>query len=514
MKKFYGFLAFLLILLIAAGCSDTESSSKKDNKAKGASEAGGTLNIAYDAEPATLDVQITGNTQAKDVGRSVFESLVILDNEGNVKPDLAEKIEISDDKKIYTFDIRKGVKFHNGKELTADDVIASLNRWIKLSSLGKTNFEGAEVKKTGDLQVALHLKTPMVNTLNLLADPIPAAAIYPKEIVERAPDEGTDQIIGTGPYKLKEWKQNQHVILEKFNEYSSEGREIKKAAQLDTIQFNIITDESTRISGLTTGQFDIAYNISPDNTKQTKSLPNVENKVSPGGFVGTFYNTKNGLFSNLKARKAINALIDSEAILTSSYGDPEYYDLTSSIVSKDFPNYYSEAGAEAYNLADPDKAKQLLKEAGYQNEEIIILTTRDWKDTYTASLVLQQQLESIGIKVKLKVYDTATLLSTWQSEKDWDLVTVSWAGRATIFQGFWTSGGAPTEKSQKYLDAIKAKPTIEEARKEIDATQQYVWDELPFTLIGHKKQISAISKNLKGYDFNLGPIFYNITKSN
>ncbi|MCG0040901.1 ABC transporter substrate-binding protein, partial [Escherichia coli] len=99
------------------------------------------------------DPQITGNSSVKDAARNIYEGLVIFDSKGNVEPDLAEKIDISDDKKVYTFQLRKGVKFHNGKEMTADDAEASINRWIKLSSLGKTNFVGAQVKKTGDYTV-------------------------------------------------------------------------------------------------------------------------------------------------------------------------------------------------------------------------------------------------------------------------------------------------------------------------------------------------------------------------
>ncbi|MDF2015204.1 hypothetical protein P2R53_25980 [Priestia megaterium] len=85
------------------------------------------------------------------------------------------------------------------------------------------------------------------------------------------------------------------------------------------------------------------------------------------------------------------------------------------------------------------------------------------------------------------------------------------AARSTIFQGFWTSGGAPVEKSTKYLDKIKAAASVKDARPAIDATQKYVWEELPFTLIGHKVNINAVSRNVKGYDFNLGPVFYNVS---
>lgn len=514
-RKYYLYVVFTLLLLIISGCGveKTSSSVPKTNASSNTANAdnkGVALNIAFNSEPTTLDSQITGNSSTKDIARNIYENLVILDDKGNPVPDLAEKIDISDDKKVYTFQIRKGVKFHNGKELTADDVEASLNRWIKLSSLGQTNFVGAKAVKKADYIVELHLAKPMVNTLALLADPIPAAAIFPKEVVDHAPDEGATEYIGTGPYKLKEWKKNQYIILERNKNYNSDGREIKKEPKLDEIKISFISDESTRISGLSSGQFDIALGISTDNTKQIESIPNVRADLTPGGFMGVFYNTKNGFLKDVTARKAVNALINSEDILKSSYGSKDYYELTSSIVTKDFPNYYSEAGKEEYNQNNPEKAKKLLKKAGYNGQELVILTSRDYQDQYNTSVVLQQELESIGVKVKLEVIDWATLASKWQKEKDWDIIPVTWAARATIFQGFWTVGGAPVEKSIKYLDKIKSASSVEEARPAIDAAQKYVWDQLPFTLIGHKKQITAVSKNVDGLGFNLGLVFYNI----
>ncbi|MEH7328679.1 ABC transporter substrate-binding protein [Priestia megaterium] len=503
-------LLFIVIALFVAGCSNNQASSG-DQSTSAASKDGGTLNIAFQSEPTTLDPQITGNSSVKDAARNIYEGLVIFDSKGNVEPDLAEKIDISDDKKVYTFQLRKGVKFHNGKEMTADDVEASINRWIKLSSLGKTNFVGAQVKKTGDYTVELHLKTPNVNTLALLADPIPAAAIFPKEIIEKAPAEGATEFVGTGPFKVKEWKKNQYITLERFKDYSSKGRNIKKTPHVDEIKISFLSDESTRISGITAGQFDIALGVSSDNAAQIESTQNVKNKLAPGGFIGLFYNTQEGFFSDLNARKAVNATINAKDILSSSYGGSDYYELTSSIVNKKFPNYYSEAGKEEYNQHDEKKAKSYLKKAGYSGQELRLLTSRDYQDQYNTAVIVQQELEKIGVKVKLEVYDWATFTDKVNDPKAWDIYPVDWAARSTIFQGFWTSGGAPVEKSTKYLDKIKAAASVEGARPAIDATQKYVWDELPFTLIGHKVNINAVSTHVKGYDFNLGPVFYNVS---
>lgn len=171
------------------------------------------MNVGYPTQPVTLDAHVSSNTAVKDISREIYEQLVTLDKDAQVIPLLAESYEISEDKLSYTFHLRQGVKFHNGKQLQAEDVVASLNRWIKLSSHGKANFVGAEAKETDPSTVVLQLKTPFLLTLQLLADPIPAAAIYPKEVVDEADDKGIKSYIGTGPFQLEEWKQDQYIHL-------------------------------------------------------------------------------------------------------------------------------------------------------------------------------------------------------------------------------------------------------------------------------------------------------------
>ncbi|SOC40892.1 ABC transporter substrate-binding protein [Ureibacillus acetophenoni] len=513
MKKLSWLLFTMILMLMIAGCSSNEASnngSSTSNDEDKETQEGGVLNVAISSEPPTLDVHINGSSVLKDVGRNIYENLVTFDESGNIVPDLAESFEVSEDGLTYSFKLREGIKFHNGKELTADDVVASLNRWIKLSSPGKTNFQGSEFVKVDDYNVELHIPSPNINTPALLADPIPAAAIYPKEVVESAEDTGVKEYIGTGPFKLKEWKQNQSITVERFEDYSSEGRGIAKEPKLDEIVFSFITDESTRISGLSTGQFHVS-NISSDNVQQIEGLPDVSTELSPGGFMGLFYNNLEGISTDLNFRKAVNAALNMDDILIASYGNPEFYELTSSIVNPQYPNYYSEAGKEEYNQNDPEKAKEYLAQSNYNGEEIILLTSRDNQDQYNSAVVIQQQLEAIGIKTKLEVYDWATFQEKWADPAAWDILTVAWASRSTIFQGFWGSDGQPVEESVKYLDKIKAAPSVEEARTAIDETQSYVWDQLPFTVLGHRKQVNAISNKIAGYQYNLGPVYYNIS---
>lgn len=525
-------LMMILAFLLLAGCAsggegqqNTQASSTtgetpvQQTSAEG--KRGGTLNIGYPTQPVTLDAHVSSNTAVKDISREIYEQLVTLDKDAQVIPLLAESYEISDDKLSYTFHLRQGVKFHNGKELQAEDVVASLNRWIKLSSHGKANFVGAKAKETDPYTVVLQLKTPFLLTMQLLADPIPAAAIYPKEVVDEADDKGIKSFIGTGPFQLEEWKQDQYIHLKKYDDYSartepSDGAGGKKEALVDDLYFRFVTDESTRLAGITSGEYDIALNISVDNEQQIADNPELQTFLSPGGMIGYFYNSNDGLFKNVKLRQAVNAVQNVDDILTSAFRDPQFYVKTSSLVLPEYPNWYSEAGKESYSQANADKAKQLLQEAGYNGEEIKIFTTRDYVDQYNVAVVLQQELESIGVKVKLDVYDWPTLQEKLGTGTGWDIYPMSYAFRPTFYQYAFWGGGAGLLKSEKLselLQGIRTSDSVEAARPLIDELQQFVWTEVPFSQIGHTKQVTALSKNISGFQNILGPIFWNTTNN-
>lgn len=524
-------LLLILIVLLLAGCASggqgqtTQGAAASGNdapaSAEGEAKQGQVLNIGYPIQPVTLDAHISSNTAVKDVSREIYEQLVTLDQNAQVIPLLAESYEVSEDRLTYTFHLRQGVKFHNGKELQAEDVEASLNRWIRLSSHGKANFVGAVAKAKDKYTVELQLKTPFLLTLQLLADPIPAAAIYPKEVVEAAEDTGIKEFIGTGPYQLEEWKQDQYIHLKKFDDYSArtepaDGAGGKKEAIASDLYFRFVTDESTRLAGIASGEYDIALNISVDNEQQVASNPDLQTYLSPGGLIAYFYNSQNGLFQNVKLRQAVNAIQNADDILTSTFRDEQFYVKTSSLVLPEFPNWYSEKGKEAYSQANAEKAKQLLQEAGYNGEEITIFTTRDYVDQYNVAVVLQQELESIGVKVKLDVYDWPTLQEKLATGKGWDIYPMSYAFRPTFYQySFWggAAGLLKSEKLDELLQGIRTASSVEEARPLIDGLQQFVWDEVPFSIIGHSKQITALSKNVQGFQNILGPIFWNTSNT-
>ncbi|MED1791405.1 ABC transporter substrate-binding protein [Brevibacillus nitrificans] len=485
-------------------------------------KSGGVLNIAYPAKAATLDPHTTTNASTKDIARQIFETLVTLNSKYEVVPMLAESYEVSKDGLTITFPLRKGVKFHNGKEMTADDVVASMNKWLKISTQGKANLPGATFTAKDPYTAVLNLKKPSLLTLHILADSAPFPAIMPKEIIDESGVEAVKTFVGTGPFQLEEWKQDQYVHLKKYNDYSSrtepsDGLGGKKEALVDDVYFHFVADESTRVAGITTGEYDIAFSIPFDNAEQIENTPGVKSFISEGGMTTFVFNKKSGLFSNEKARQAVNAALNVEEILISAYRDKRFYTLDSGLALPNQTDWYSDAGKEEYNQHNLEKAKKLLAESGYKGEEVTILVTRDYPDYYNAAVVAQQQLKEIGLNTKLDVYDWPTMQERRKDEKTWDFFVVGFAVRPTLHQlPFLDSraeypGWTNSPEIDKLLDDIQGSATIAEAKPLVDQLQSLAWKELPIIKLGNRVNQAAIADHVQGLQDVIGPILWNVS---
>lgn len=205
-----GILSGLIVLIVMiVGCSSGTSNSKKATESE-VSKEGDVLRVAINASPPTLDQPMDTATATRDTGRLIFETLVTTNEAYQVVPMLAESIE-TEDNQTFTFNLRKGITFHNGKEMVAEDVVASMYRWLEKSSITGEIFNEATFEAEDNYTVILKLTQPSTLALDTMASAKQAAAIMPKEIVEAAPPEGVREYIGTGPFKFAEWKQDQYI---------------------------------------------------------------------------------------------------------------------------------------------------------------------------------------------------------------------------------------------------------------------------------------------------------------
>ena len=356
----------------------------------------------------------------------------------------------------------------------------------------------------------------------MLADPGQAAAISPKKLNDNATEELQD-FIGTGPFKFVEWKSDQYVHLEKFDGYQAVDSEAsglagKKEAKVNDIYFQFVTDSSTRLAGIQTGEYDIVNAVPFDNGKQLDSNKDVKNIVEHNGFNGVVFNKKARFFKEVVARQAVNAALDEEAILTAAFTSVDYYELEHGLMIKDQVEWYSEAGKDKYNQNNPDKAKELLKQAGYNGEEIIILTSKDYEDHYNAAVVVQHQLESIGMNVKLDIYDWATVLQKRSEENAYDIFVTGFPTEPIptkyVFldsKNEWP-GWTNDPKIDELLNRINTASSQEEAKENFDKLQEQFYEYLPLVKFGNKTTITTVRSNVEGMGFLQGIILWNVDK--
>src|SRR5258705_10922754 len=226
-------LLALASLALVAGTTLTADAQKK----------GGILRVGNLGEPPALDGHWTTASITEMLTNHIYEGLYSLDGNNRPIPMLAESHTVSKDGLVYTFKLRQGVKFHNGKEMTSDDVVASLARWGKQSVYGKTLFsQVAEWKALDKYTVEMKLKEKSAIVLISLAVPNNFGAMYPKEIAEKfAPEVKATEYIGTGPFKLAEWKPDQYIRMVRFDEYQPRNEKPNgfggaKTAYLDQVR--------------------------------------------------------------------------------------------------------------------------------------------------------------------------------------------------------------------------------------------------------------------------------------
>lgn len=513
---------FFAIILIGCGAESTSDQQKEESNQSTTESSGGELKVAYSAQPPTLDPFITGAIATSDVMRHVFETLITYDSDYEVQPMLAETFEVSDDGKMITFYLREGVLFHNGKEMLAEDVVASMNHFINIpGSRAADHFEGAVFEEEDDYTVVLTLPEPLSTALSVLAHSSSAfPAIVPKEVVEDVGPDGIDEYIGTGPFYFEEWRQDQYIHLKKFDDYQSRDEEAdglagKREALVDDLYYYIVTDSSTRVAGIQSGEYDVAHAVPFDSAEQLEQDEEVNNHVYPGGFLTTVFNKKKGIFSDVRARQAIAAALDMEDVLHAGYTDEKYYILNNNMMmDHQRQQWDSDAGLELYSNVDHDLAMELLEETGYDGETIVINTTRDYDDQYQGAVVIQEQLEQLGIDVELNVYDWATLLEKNEDEDEYDMFVMGFVAvpepSSLFFMRESYPGWTDSEELPGLLKKFRGKPSLEEAQDYYDTLLEWYWDYIPIIKIGDFNRVSSTRSTVSDFLYQDGFVFWNI----
>lgn len=474
--------------------------------------------LAMVAEPQTLDPMASTADLVGTIMQHVYEPLYTFDAKWNVVPMLAEAApKISADGKTYSIALRKDVQLHSGRALNADDVVASLQRWMEQSPRGKAvGKQIASIAAKGPLALEIVLKEPYAPLLAQLALPSGMAAIMAKESIATP----LKDFVGTGPYRFKERRPDQFVLLSRFDQYSARSEPAsgyggKRVAHIAELRFVPVPNANTRVEGALAGQYDFA-DLLP-----TEALPRLEKAsgktlpiMTPAfGFPYLVLNTKEGVMASQPLRQALQIALGEGEMLAAGFGDTRFFAVEGNHFPKASP-FYSEAGTAHYNQRNAPKAKEAAAKAGYKGEPIRVLTSRQYDFHYNMALLMAEQLKRAGFKVDLNVVDWATLVQRRNDAKLWDIyVTHSGQFPEPMLSPPQLGDGAPgwwdTPAKQAALAAFNAEPNPAKRGALWGKVQQLVYDEVPYINVGKFSGLSAKSPALDGYVPATWPFFWN-----
>lgn len=450
-------------------------------------QAPSTLRVQLRADIRSIDPGVNRDHNTDGVALHIVEGLVAYGEDAQPKPLLAEKVERSADGKSYTFRLRKGVKFHNGAEMTSADVVWSWNRYMtpKTDWRCLSEFDGRGIVKVESVTapdphtVVFVLDRPSALFLSSLARTDCAmAGVLHKDSVKA--DGSFDKPIGTGPFKFAEWRRGESVRLEKFAAYAALSGEVdgmagSKRPLVDELHFMVIPDMATAKAALLSGDLDVVPDVDNADVAELKKTDKVKLSVSSHmGLVGLIMQTRDPVLSNVKLRLAIASAIDKAELVsavTDGLGKPN-----GSIVPT-LSSYHGKVQDEdvRHDLA---AAKKLITDAGYKGEKIVMLANKRYPQSFNAAVVAQQMLQAAGLNVDIEVLEWATQLDRY-SKGNYQIQAFPYSGRMDPALSYESMTGPKDKQPRKLWDNPEVQALLEKSMVVADtAERQAIFDEL------------------------------------
>src|SRR4051794_11575612 len=399
-------------------------------------QTGGEFVFGQEANVNSLDQPASNTISTRNIAMNIFETLMTRDENNNAITELAESYAESPDRLTYTFKLRQGVKFHNGKPMTSADVLASFDRYNKVG-LERGMFKNAAGWDAPDGSTfVIRMKQPQPTFIEQISSFSVPIVIVPAEFK----DDPAMQlhVIGTGPWQLVDFTPGSQVRLKRYDAYAPNTKYEErtgfggyKQACFDTVVFRIVTEAGARVAGLRTGELQGVEDLPTKSLDDLKKDKNVTLVPLPNWWIQIALPSISAPpTDNLLFRRAVQAALDMDEVMDAA-SDGNY----ALNVGFQYPNQpsYTDAGKETYNIKDPAKAKKLLAESGYKGEPVILLTNKDYSPMYNSALVMQQQLQAVGIKAELKVVDWPTSVQmSGKSDDSWNFFFTGWGTQPAL----------------------------------------------------------------------------------
>ena len=379
-----------------------------------------TLRMVSHADIKILDPIWTTALITRNFGYMIYDVLFAKDANLQIKPEMADHYTVSDDKLTYTIVLRDGLLWSDGTPVTAEDCVASIKRWGARDTYGQLLLKSTgELKVIDDKTFAIVLKEPfglVLDALSKVSSNVPF--MMPKRVAETDPYKQITDFTGSGPFIFKqdEWKPGEKVVFVKNPKYKPRAEPPSmlagaKIAKVDRVEWLAIPDPSTAVNALLAGEIDLIEAPPPDLFPILRADKNIAlyGWNEQGSQIVMRFNWLQPPFNNVKARQAAMYALAQEDILRAQVGDPAIYKVCNApfICGTRFGKEYGDLLIKP-NL---EKARQLLKESGYDGTPITMLRQTDLQSSNNVQPVAKQQLEAAGFKVDLLDMDWQSVVS-------------------------------------------------------------------------------------------------------
>ncbi|MFC0273812.1 ABC transporter substrate-binding protein [Metabacillus herbersteinensis] len=509
-------VSFLALSLLLVGCSNNnEAGGDAGSPSEGDSKKD-TLVFGRGGDSTSLDPISTTEGETFKVTKNIFETLIEYgDQDTTLHPGLAEEWT-TEDGLTYTFKLRQGVKFHDGTDFNSEAVVFNFERWMNGNAddfpyysmfggyKGEEGHVIKEVKAVDEHTVQFVLNRQQAPFLkNLAMSPFGIAS---PAAIEKHGDKFRENPVGTGPFKFVEWKPNDRIVIEKFEDYWMEGY-----PKLNKVIFRAIPENSARLNALVNGEIDLMDGVNNSDEATITGNDNLQVFQRPSMNVGYLgFATNRAPFDNKLVRQALNHAIDKEAIIESFYGGQA--EPAKNAMPPSIEGYNDDIEAYPYDL---EKAKELLAEAGHPDGFKMDLWAMPVPRPYMpegmkVAEVIQESFRKIGVEAEIQSVDWATYLDK-ASKGEFDAFMLGWTGDNGDADNFlYTLLDKDSIGSNNYsqfsndelhdvLIEAQTEPEQEKRNELYKKAQEIIHDEAPWVPLVHSTPLLAGGKDLENF---------------
>ena len=484
----------ILVLLVLFACSQKENQKERVEK-----EEKKILTMAQKAEIKTLDPQKATDSVSRSIIKLINQTLVYIDNEGNIVPELAQEITKVSPKETL-IKIKNDIKFSNGETLTIDDVLFSLERAKASPKMSQDLYMIESFEKVDDRTLKINTLYDAGNLLHKLASG--GVAIINKKAFEK--DE--NNIVGTGMFKLKEWVAGEKLVLER-NEFFKDSK-----SNIDTLVVKFVPEANSRMIMLETGEIDLARDLLPldfQKISEDTKFTTVEVETPSNMFLG--FDLRNELLADKRVRQAIAYAINNEDLVKTVFNG------SASVATSPVPKITTGHNENSNNYPQNiEKAKQLLAEAGYPNGFNIELFVSEDNQRIDMAVIIQDNLKKIGINAEIKTFQWAAYVSTIENPNIIKpLFIMSWNisndDPDEVLYPLYHSSQIDAHTNVVFYKNEKFDNLISEARETTDKekrmklyeeAQDIIQEDLPHYTLVYPKQNFAYKASIKNIKYN------------